>query len=347
MKKELSPTALQELRKLKGFSHQKLADQAGLSKSTIIELEKPPKKPSTAMHSVQERSYEALRKALAATDAQMRGEELATEPFPKKMVTLRSKITTVAQMNYDLVGAQYGISSDQLVQLAPLLFAILVEDSFVWRKEQLELQKQIDQLKKRTLQSRDDQDPDPDDVLAVFRAEEAEIASREVFSARYTREPEEGGMYVSERFTDFVAAKVEASGGNIIADLRYSYPEGRDVRDADVRYVAALNRVEMLTIPGDEQLTAMLRLSLMSGAMRLKDLSAGRTAEQLGEWFTSEVFPAANELKDLLAPEVYRFNTETEGLSLDGMGFPIRVKRHVFPGAAPQSVDQGGDLASA
>lgn len=332
MKRELSPVALHELRKLKGLSLQKLADQAGMAKSTIIELEKSPKKPSATMHLVQDRSYEALKKALGATDAQMRGEELATEPFPRKMVALRSKITTVAQMNYDLVGEQYGITSDQLVQLAPLMFGILVEDSFVWRKEQLELQKQIEELKKRTLESQYSPEPDlyDSDIEEGFREEEDAIAAREVFTTPRAAElPSHNGSpsgYASDRFTDFIAAKVQSSGGHIRADLRFGYFKGRDVRDADVRYVAALNRFEMLTIPGDEQLTAMLRLSLMSGAMRLKDLSAGRTPEQLGEWFTSEVFPAANELKDLLAPEVYRFNTETEGLGLDEMGFPIRVK---------------------
>jgi transcriptional regulator with XRE-family HTH domain len=352
MKKELSPTALQELRKLKGFSHQKLADQAGLSKSTIIELEKPPKKPSTAMHSVQERSYEALRKALVATDAQMRGEELATEPFPRKMVTLRSKITTVAQMNYDLVGKQYGISSDQLVQLAPLMFAILVEDSFVWRKEQMELQKQIEQLKKRTQESQYDPDPDlyDSDIQEGFQEEEAAIAVRDVFTTPSAAElPIENGTlsgYASDRFTDFIAAKVQASGGHIKADLMLDYLQGRDIRDPDTKYVAVQDWFEVLNDPDDIEFTAMLRLSLMSGAMRLKDFSAGRTADQNAEWLASEVFPAANELKDILAPEVYSFNAEAEGLGLDGMGFPVRVRRHVFSGATQQSVDQGGDLAS-
>lgn len=354
MKRELSPVALHELRKLKGLSLQKLADQAGMAKSTIIELEKSPKKPSATMHLVQDRSYEALKKALGATDAQMRGEELATESFPRKMVALNSKITTVAQMNYDLVGKQYGISSDQLAQLAPLLFAILVEDSFVWRKEQLELQKQIEAMKKRTLESQYSPDPDlyDSDIEEGFREEEDAIAAREVFTTPRAAElPIHNGSpsgYASDRFTDFIAAKVQSSGGHICADLMLDYLQGRDIRDPDTRYVAVQDWFEALTVPNDVQFTAMLRLSLMSGAMRLKDfLSGGRTPEQYEEWFTSKVFPAANELKDILAPEVYRFNTETEGLDLDGMGFPIRVKRSGLREAAPQSDDQGSGLASA
>ena len=104
MKRELSPVALHELRKLKGLSLQKLADQAGMAKSTIIELEKSPKKPSATMHLVQDRSYEALKKALGATDAQMRGEELgpgsavqddaAIDAYKKKLADTKPVLAT-------------------------------------------------------------------------------------------------------------------------------------------------------------------------------------------------------------------------------------------------------------
>ena len=128
--KQMNPIALRELRNLKGLSHKALAEKARVAKSTIIGLEKP----SETMHSVQDRTYDALRHALGATDAQMQGVEPPRESLPLKFVPLKGTITTVAQMNYDLIREEYGVSTDQLLQIAPLMFAILVEDSFAWRK---------------------------------------------------------------------------------------------------------------------------------------------------------------------------------------------------------------------
>lgn len=85
----------------------------------------------------------------------------------------------------------------------------------------------------------------------------------------------------------------------------------------------------------------------MSGAMRLADLRAGRTTEQLAEWLRSEVIPKADALEPAIAPEVYRFDTEAEGLGLDAMGFPVRVRRHELAKATPQSDDQGDENAPA
>jgi transcriptional regulator with XRE-family HTH domain len=349
MKRELSPVALQELRKLKGLSHHKLAEQAHLAKSTIIELEKPPRKPSTTMHSVQDRSFDALKRVLGATDAQMRGEEPINDPVSVKFVPLRSKITTVAQMNYDLVGEQYGVSSDQLVQLAPLMFAILVEDSFAWRKEQLELRKQIEELKKQTRDSQYDPEPDLHDgvIDEDFLAEDAALAAREVFSKPSLAELPDGYGHASDRFTDFVSAKVKSSGGHIRADLTFGYLDRRDILDPDTKYLAVPELFDATTAVGDQQIVARLRLWLMSGAMRLADLRADRTPEQLAEWLRSEVIPKADALEPAIAPEVYRFDTEAEGLGLDAMGFPVRVRRHELARATPQSDDQGDENAPA
>ena len=332
MTKQINPIALKELRKLKGLSHKALAEKARVAKSTIIVLEKPPKKPSESMHSVQDRIYDALRNALGATDAQMRGEEPPRESLPLKFVPLKGTITTVAQMNYDLISKEYGVSTDQLLQIAPLMFAILVEDSFAWRKEQLELRKQIQELRKRTRESQYDPEPDiyDEDIERELRAEEAAIAVRDVFSYALIEADIEthGGLHSSDRFTDFIAAKVKSSGGRIRADLTIRYLEGRDIRDPDTKYIATAELLDIIAPADNHENAAFVRLLLMSGLIRLHDFRSGRTPEQYQEWLRSEVFPKVEAAELTFAPEVYRFDTEAEGLSLDEMGFPIRVRPH-------------------
>lgn len=343
--KQMNPIALRELRNLKGLSHKALAEKARVAKSTIIGLEKP----SETMHSVQDRTYDALRHALGATDAQMQGVDPPRESLPLKFVPLKGTITTVAQMNYDLIREEYGVSTDQLLQIAPLMFAILVEDSFAWRKEQLELRKQIQELRKLTRDSQYDPEPDLHDDLIDedFLAEEAAIAAREVFTRPKEAELPDGYGHASDRFTDFVSAKVKSSGGHIRADLTFGYLDGRDILDPDTKYVVVPELFDATTAVGDQQFVARMRLWLMSGAMRLADLRAGRTTEQLAEWLRSEVIPKADALEPAIAPEVYRFDTEAEGLGLDAMGFPVRVRRHELAKATPQSDDQGDENAPA
>ncbi len=345
--KQVNPIALKELRKLKGLSHKALAEKARIAKSTVIELEKPPKKPSETMHSVQDRSYDALRHALGATDAQMQGEEPPRESLPLKFVPLKGTITTLAQMNYDLISEEYGVSTDQLLQIAPLMFAILVEDSFAWRKEQLELRKQIQELKRRTRESQYDPEPDISDadIEAELRSEEAAIAARDVFSDALMEANTEthGGLYWSDRFTDFVVAKVKSSGGRIRADLTIRHIEGRDIRDPDTKYLAAAELLDGKTAADDPEVAAFTRLLLMSGLIRLHDFRSGRTPQQFEEWFKVEVVPKIEEAKLAFAPEVYQFDSETEGLSLDEMGFPVRARRHPLATSETEPEDQGDE----
>lgn len=345
MTKQINPAALKELRKLKKLSHQALAEKANTAKSTVIGLEKPLKEPSETMRSVRDRIYDALQLALGATDAQMRGEEPPRESLPLKFVPLKGTITTLAQMNYDLISEQYGVSTDQLLQIAPLMFAILVEDSFAWRKEQLELLKQIQELKKQTRESHPEPDISDDDIEAELRAEEAAIAARDVFSYASMEANIEtlGGIYWSDRFTDFIAAKVKSSGGRIRADLTIRHIEGRDIRDPDTKYIAAAELLDAKTPADNPEAAAFGRLLLMSGLIRLHDARNDRTPEQREGWLRSVVLPGIEAAELTFAPEVYRFDTETEGLSLDEMGFPVRARRHPLATSETEPEDQGDE----
>lgn len=380
MKKKLNPAALKELRKLKGLSHQALADRAGLVKSTIIELEKPSKKPSETMRAVQDRSYNALRRALGASDAQLRGEEPITDPMPANYVTLRSKITTVAQMNYDLISAQYGVESDQIVQLAPLMFAILVEDSFKWRREQLALCKQVMELQEKlreTVYAEHVSGPDTISPSDVLNHEEEAIDRREVFTApleatnallRY--ENVIGASYfdsfeelrehhITDRFTDFIAEKLKSAPHACKADIPdiapFSY---RDILNPELRYISVPDLFDCVTEGDDEQATAELRLTLMTGAVRLQDADPDKinVPNGLKSWLTEQLRnPDTVSRRKEIAPAVLHRELggadEAKVMGLDDHGFPVILeqgkKRSFAEVFATYSENEGDENASA
>lgn len=346
--KTLNPKALKQLRKKRGWSHAELAQRAMIGKRRLIELEKE----TTELHEMRDGNFADLCRALSATPAQLRGEEPITDPMPANYVTLRSKITTVAQMNYDLISAQYGVECDQIVQLAPLMFAILVEDSFKWRREQLELRKQLLELQEKlreTVYAEHISGPyniSPSDVL---EHEEEAIERREVFTApleatnallRY--EDVIGASYfdsfeelsshrVTDRFTDFMAEKLRSNPQAFKVDIPdIDLGSVRNILDHGLRYIAVPDLFERVTEGGDEQITALYRIALLSGAVRLPDVNPEKisNSNELKAWFAeqlqnpdivsrlAEVAPAVS-LRELRGPD------EENSLSLDDFGFPV------------------------
>lgn len=341
--KQIKPQALKGLREQKKWTKAELSRQSGVKPRRLIELENE----EADFHSIRESSFEGLCKALGATEAQLRGEEPITDALPVNYVTLRSKITTVAQMNYDLIGAQYGLTSDQLVQLAPLMFAILVEESFKWRSEQLELRKQMLALKKQLAETIYDpyaelyEDKDEDFLI---QREEAAINGRSVFTrpqdAKLDSEflqdsdfEEHPDNYFTDRFTDFVAAKVKSENSKIRLDLAYDWTEGRDIQNPENRYIAVSDLFDYLTDAEDENAIAEQRLSLLSGAIRLDSSGLNEKIngrEALKAWFKMKLKSSDLDIINIntkVEPGVvYReIRGEDEGkmLGLDDLGFPV------------------------
>ena len=346
--KTLNPKALKQLRKKRGLSHDKLADKAKIGRRRLIELEKE----TTEFHEMRDGNFADLCRALSATPAQLRGEEPITDPMPANYVTLRSKITTVAQMNYDLISAQYGVESDQIVQLAPLMFAILVEDSFKWRREQLELRKQVLELQEKlreTVYADYVTGPYTISQSDVLSHEEEAINRREVFTepleatnALLRYEDVIGTSYfesfedlsshrVTDRFTDFIAEKLRSNPQAFKADIPdIDLGSVRNVLDHELRYIAVPDLFECVTEGDDEQITALYRIALLSGAVRLPDASPEKmkNSKDLKAWFAeqlqnpdivsrlAEVAPAVS-LRELRGPD------EENSLSLDDFGFPV------------------------
>jgi transcriptional regulator with XRE-family HTH domain len=365
--KKINPQSLKHLRNRKGWSQKELATRTGMGKRRLVELEDC----SVQFHDVRDSNFEDLCKALGATEAQLRGEEPITDPLPVNYVTLRSKISTIAQMNYDLIEAQYGIETDQIVQLAPLMFAILVEDSFTWRKQQLTLRKQSHELKRQLF----DTVYDPyyglyeDEEAELIRLEESAIDERQVFTRPMDAKlpenlhvlselDEHPDNYFTDRLTDFFAAKVKSLEPRIRADFRYDQVSARSIQDPGIRYLAAPQIFEYLTDAEDEQVTAVQRLGLLSGAIRIGNAEESAKIsgpDALREWFqdqltkvNSETIHKIAELTPLVAGVEYRGDVSGKFFGFDDLGFPVMLDAH--PLVARQRVSpesEGEENASA
>ena len=370
--KTINPKALKQLRKKRGLTYDKLADKAKIGRRYLIELEKD----TSELRKMRDGNFVALSKALNATPAQLRGEEPITDPMPANYVTLRSKITTVAQMNYDLLSAQYGVESDQIVQLAPLMFAVLVEDSFKWRREQLALRKQVLELQEKlrqTVYAERVVGPDTISPLDVLSHEEEAIDRREVFTApleatnalvRYEEVIGDSGVesleelsahHITDRFTDFMAEKLKSAPEAFQADIPdIALFSVRNILDHELRYIAVPDLFEHMIEGGDEQTTAQYRKALLTGAVRLQDADPERIMErtELKSWFAEqlrnpEIVSRLTEVAPAVSRRELRGLDEEKVMGLDDLGFPVILERS--PELQPKHplaaliVDEGGD----
>ena len=123
-----------------------LAKQSGINERTIQRLEKEPQ-PS------RKSTLTRLAKAFGVEPGVLTG-ELPLPKFDKvptsaaKQVQISAQITSKARLEYDLIKHRYGVSATELINMAPLFFALLAEGSLAWRRKRLKEPKEaIDRLR--------------------------------------------------------------------------------------------------------------------------------------------------------------------------------------------------------
>ena len=143
---QIDPVRLRSLRKERIGSRLQLAKQSGINERTIQRLEKEPQ-PS------RKSTLTRLAKALGVEPGVLTG-ELPLPKFDKvptsaaKQVQISAQITSKARLEYDLIKHRYGVSATELINMAPLFFALLAEGSLAWRRERLKEPKEaIDRLR--------------------------------------------------------------------------------------------------------------------------------------------------------------------------------------------------------
>ncbi|MCY4191781.1 MAG: helix-turn-helix transcriptional regulator [Rhodospirillaceae bacterium] len=135
------PDRLKELRQRKEFTRAELKEKSKISERQITRIET---NAAEAAGKVRERTVNQLAKALSVEPAVLTGDL----PMPDAGSQARSgrgfsrqvsaRLRREANLACALVGLRYGVSRATLFNAAPLLFVLLAESSFVWRRKKAE-----------------------------------------------------------------------------------------------------------------------------------------------------------------------------------------------------------------
>ncbi len=135
----IDPKRLKQLRKGK-LTRGQLATKSKISERTIARLESE----TAPASSPQERTINELAKALGVEPGVLAGEMPlpdATErmrPEAGQRRQISAQLHPNASLAYALIKRRYGLGLTTLVNAAPLMFVLLAEGSFVWRREKAE-----------------------------------------------------------------------------------------------------------------------------------------------------------------------------------------------------------------
>ena len=121
----IASTRLYDLRKGKGLSRSRLSQLSKVSVRTIQRLENPAQENRTPHWN----TLESLAKVLQvepeelADGASLSGSGNARLPEPRR-VQIGVEIAPKARLAYDLVKRRYGVSPTEIINMAPLFFAL-------------------------------------------------------------------------------------------------------------------------------------------------------------------------------------------------------------------------------
>ena len=145
---KIDPKSLRSLRQKQGLTRPQLAERSGINKRTIQRLENEPQQCQKSRKDTLER----LAKALGVKEDVLTGElpfhESDKAPdSDSERVQIGAQIVPKVRLAYDLIKRRYGVSTTEIINMAPLFFALLAEGSLAWRREKLkELKEGIDRL---------------------------------------------------------------------------------------------------------------------------------------------------------------------------------------------------------
>ena len=146
---KIDPDRLSSLRKKNRLTRLELGKQSGINKRTIQRLESESE--SQRGQKSQEHTVNSLAKALGVEPGVLTGEL----PFPEsgkapasdsERVQIGAQISPKVRLAYDLIKRRYDVSATEIINMAPLFFALLAEGSLAWRREKL---KEVEETKSR------------------------------------------------------------------------------------------------------------------------------------------------------------------------------------------------------
>ena len=146
---KIDPDRLRSLRKKRGWSRPQLAKRSGITVRTIQRLESESE--SQRGQKSQEHTVDSLAKALGVKPGVLTGElplaESGKVPVSDaERVQIGAQVAPKVRLAYDLIKRRYGVSATEIINMAPLFFALLAEGSLAWRREKL---KEVEETKSR------------------------------------------------------------------------------------------------------------------------------------------------------------------------------------------------------
>ena len=133
---QIDPARLRSLREKKKLSRLQLEKQSGVTERTIQRLERDP-------HPSRKNTLNRLAKALGVEPGVLTG-ELPLPEFDKasaldpERVQIGAQVVPKVRLAFDLIKRRYGVSATEIINMAPLFFALLAEGSLAWRREKIE-----------------------------------------------------------------------------------------------------------------------------------------------------------------------------------------------------------------
>lgn len=122
---------LRRLRRERGLSQKALADESKVSLKQIQRIES--RKQSGP--NVRGNTVKRLAEALEVSPEKLLGEP----PTPGfNVVRIAAQLLPGVRLAYALIARRYGVNAGTIINLAPLLFALLAEGSLAWRKAELD-----------------------------------------------------------------------------------------------------------------------------------------------------------------------------------------------------------------
>ena len=134
---KIYPDRLHRLRKERRLSRAELARRSRVSERTIQRLENEPERILTNRKD----TLECLAKALGVEEGVLTGDipfaDADKTPEPER-VQIGAQVVPKARLGYDLIKRRYGVSTTEILNMAPLFFTLLAEGSLAWRREKLQ-----------------------------------------------------------------------------------------------------------------------------------------------------------------------------------------------------------------
>ena len=148
---KIDPNRLRSLRQKQGLTRPQLAERSGRPKITVRTIQRLENEPEKSQKTRKD-TLNRLAKALGVKPGVLTGEL----PLPEsgkvpdsdpERVQIGAQIAPKVRLAYDLIKRRYGVSTAEVISMAPLFFALLAEGSFAWRREKLkEAYEAIDRL---------------------------------------------------------------------------------------------------------------------------------------------------------------------------------------------------------